>query len=335
MVKKILILSATIALIFLSESCGIRAYRQRRLAISRKDEIPVTVIIYAGSEPDWDGIYGYIREKADLYDYRNPEGPVGLLNKNHTGVLPKEVMDVLSTSINIAKKTNGAFDPTILPLSEIWKFDPESPLPDKQMVEEARSRVGYKNIKIEGRKVTLPAGYSLDLGGIAKGAIADDLSAHLLAKGYPSFLIEAGGDIIVSGLKPGNTQWTIAIQHPGNKEAMLTQLKIGKERKQIAIVTSGNYERFKVVDGKLYHHLIDPKTGYPAPENCSVTVIHDGSCAEADALSTAAFILGFKSGLNFITGYPDTEGLLIREKESGYQAAATDGFPVRPQDLSF
>lgn len=201
-----------------------------------------------------------------------------------------ETVELLRLAIEIGELSGGAFDVTIAPASELWIFTADEPsLPDPDTLKNAVMRVDYRNIAIEGNTVTLNNNAQIDLGGIAKGYIADRVAAYLREAGVASACINMGGNIVTIGKKPDGSEWTIGVRDPnGTAEQSEEVLSLA----DAAVVTSGNYERFFELDGVRYHHLLDPKTGMPAQNGmASVTIIGTQS-ALCDALSTACFVLG-------------------------------------------
>jgi thiamine biosynthesis lipoprotein len=271
--------------------------------------------------------------KAWQFDHRRGEGAVGLLNRTGQGLLPAEVLTVLQTAQTVATASDGAFDPTVLALTELWSFDTGGRLPGESEIEQARSKVDFSKVSIDSNgRVELGGGVRFDLGGIAKGAVVDLTADYLTEQGYEDFLIDAGGDILVSGLKQGRTPWRIAIRHPRDSQAVAGVLSFGQKGKRIAVVTSGDYERYFELEGVRYHHILDARSGYPARELVSVTVLAP-TCALADALSTAVFVVGPEEGLKLLRRFPDAEGLLVAEREDGLVSWKTDGFPGELESL--
>ena len=310
-------------------SCQVPVHRQTRFAMSTT----LTVLVSSPREPNWQELFDFADRKARQFDHRRAEGAIGALNRAGVGSLPEEVLAVLETARTVAAASGGAFDPTILALTELWSFDTGGRVPTGPQIEQARSRVDFSRVTVgrDGR-VVLPEGFGFDLGGIAKGAVVDLTAEYLLDRGYEDFLIDAGGDILVSGLKQGRTPWRIAIRHPRDSQAVVGVLAFGRKDERIAVVTSGDYERYFEQDGKRYHHILDPRSGYPADQLASVTVIAP-TCALADALSTAAFVLGPQEGLELLDEFPDAEGLLIAERQGELVAWKTDGFPLELDSL--
>jgi thiamine biosynthesis lipoprotein len=291
------------------------------------------VLVSSAREPNWQELFDFSDRKAWQFDHRREEGAIGRLNRAGEGRVSEEVLAVLQTARTVAAASGGAFDPTILALTELWSFDTGGRVPTGPQIEEARSRVDYSRIAVgtEGR-VVLPEGVGFDLGGIAKGAVVDLTAGYLLDRGYEDFLIDAGGDILVSGLKQGRTPWRIAVRHPRDSQAVLAVLEFGEKGERVAVVTSGDYERYFEQEGKRYHHILDPRSGFPADRLVSVTVIAS-TCALADALSTAVFVLGHEEGLELLEQFPDAEGLLIAEREGELVAWKSGGFPAELDSL--
>jgi thiamine biosynthesis lipoprotein len=316
-------------LLLLPAGCSAPQYREARLAMSTT----LTVLISGGRQPDWEELYGFADAKAREFDHRYPDSPVGMLNAGGEEAPPPEVLEVLKTAERIAVLSGGAFDPLILSLTSLWSFDSGGRLPDPAEIRAALGRIDYEGLRIEPEgRVRLPSGSGLDLGGIAKGGVVDLLADHLASQGRRDFLIDAGGDILVSGLKQGGKQWVIGIRHPRRSQEILGVVSLGSAGGRTAIVTSGDYERYFEVDGVRYHHILDPRTGYPARGLVSVTVMAP-SCAVADALATAVFVLGPVQGLELLEKLSGVEGLLVGERDGELYAERTSGFPLQLGEL--
>jgi len=210
--------------------------------------------------------------------------------------MDEEMAFVIERALTIAKATNGAFDPALGNLINLWGFDKigdvdfKGRVPSDDAILAAVASSGYENVEVNGVYITLNNGVKLDLGGIVKGyaidrgiAIAQEMDPK--ATGY----IDAGRDIGIIGPKFSSDSWSIGVQHPrsDNPGEYLDVVYLEKG----SIVTSGDYERFFIIDGVRYHHIINPKTGYPVVKTVSATVI-SSTAMDADALSTAAFVLG-------------------------------------------
>jgi thiamine biosynthesis lipoprotein len=314
-------------------SCRSGLYRETRQSMSTF----LTVIVAADRPPNWESLFALADQEAARFDYRREESSLRRLNTEGNARLEPELAALLRTALDIATASGGAFDPTLLPVSSLWGFDEGGRLPGQEKIREAMAKTGYQAVSLDaGGKAALPSGFGLDLGGIAKGAVVDLLAAELLASGRGDFLIEAGGDILVSGLKEGGRPWVVAIRHPRRSDAVLGLLRLGAEAERTAVVTSGDYERYFEQDGVRYHHILNPATGAPARGLVSVTVIAP-TCAEADGLATAAFVLGAEAGLRLLEERAHVEGLLVvkgPETDGRLTARVTSGFPLAPADLA-
>jgi thiamine biosynthesis lipoprotein ApbE len=224
----------------------------------------------------------------------------------------KEVFNLTQESIYYSQVSGGAFDITVAPLMEIWGFvRRHKVIPGKDAMEAALRPVGYKNIELDSEKLSirfLNKGTKIDFGGIAKGYAVDRAKDVLLSHGIRNALINLGGNMFASGAAPGKKAWKIGVQDPRNKGNLLQAFELT----DMAISTSGNYERFFEIGGKKYSHIINPVTGEPCQGIISVTVVAD-SAEKADALSTAIFVMGQEKGLGLARTIKDIKVLILRE----------------------
>ncbi len=209
-----------------------------------------------------------------------------------------ETLEMLKRSKVYCKKYKGVFDVTIGPLSDLWGFseDKEIVLPEDKTIKKLAKLVNYNDMIINENDTTVflkKKGMSIDLGGIAKGYAIDRGSAVLKEMGITNFILNAGGDIYVSGTKDNETQWKIGIKHPRNTNDLVAEFDL----KDYAVATSGDYERFKIINGIRYHHILDPRTGYSGRLSESSTILAP-TAEEADATATYVFLLGWKKTLS-------------------------------------
>ena len=230
---------------------------------------------------------------------RREEGAVFELNQNKELIINDDfVYKMINQAIYTSKFTGGAFDPALGNIIKLWGIeDGNTTVPSKNEILKTMKECGYKNVDIIGNKIILKNNVTLDLGGIAKEIIMLEINDYIKSQGIKDYLINGGGDIIVRGLYQGKRLWRIAIQNPFDNDSLIGFL----DATNSSIVTSGDYQRFFIgIDGKRYHHIIDPKTGYPADNNLhSVTVITKDP-KKSDILSTAGFfVMGPVNGLKF------------------------------------
>jgi len=205
-----------------------------------------------------------------------------------------ETLAIIKRAVDYAKKFDGYFDISIGPISHLWGFGREKKVvvPERRRIVALLPLVGYGKIIINAQDTTIAFGrdgMKLDLGGIAKGYAIDRAAMILRQQGIKNFLLNADGDIYAAGHKSDNQKWHVGIQHPRGKQAMIASFELS----DFAVATSGDYERFIEVEGKHYHHIFDPRTGYPAPLTQSVSVLAP-TAEEADAWATYLFIIGFE-----------------------------------------
>lgn len=235
---------------------------------------------------------------------------------NHAQGNPVKVSDVtlelIQKGIEYGDLTNGKFDITIAPLMDLWDFKNNTGnVPGETAIQEALSHVNYKNIVIDGNKVSLTdPNAAIDLGGIAKGYMADYLKDYLISEGIESALINLGGNILTIGTKPDGTPFNLGIQKPFDRQGTaITSVKTTDS----SVVSSGVYERYFEVDDTLYHHIIDTTTGYPCENGLlGVTIISKAS-VDGDALSTSCFVLGLEKGQKLIKSLDGVDAIFITE----------------------
>lgn len=205
--------------------------------------------------------------------------------------LSDEGAKLLSTALDLSAATNGAYDPTVAPLTDLWGIGTEhQQVPAQSDIDAALQTVGTQHVHENGGAVTLDSGSKIDLGGIAKGYAAD-LCADILKSADADGLLVLGGNIYAVGTNEGK-DWNIGIADPDEPTDTVAAVAVH----DLSVVTSGDYERYFEQDGVRYHHIFDPKTGYPAASGLrSVTVIDENS-TRADALTTALFVMGADEG---------------------------------------
>jgi thiamine biosynthesis lipoprotein len=222
--------------------------------------------------------------------------------------VPVELAALVSRSLEMAKLTGGAFDPTFASVGKLWDFKRQPPIvPSDDEIRAALVGVGHQRVQVDPERSTveLPAGTRLGLGGIAKGYGVDRAIDVLRKSGIENAIVKAGGDMKVLGTDRGKP-WELAIKHPRDRERALAVLKVSN----VCVSTSGDYERFFEVDGRRYHHILDPRTGKPS-EGCIAATVVAPNSEYADALATAVCVLGPAEGLALIERLPRVEAIVI------------------------
>lgn len=270
---------------------------------------------------DYENILSRTLETSELYKLNHSED---LVNK-----VSPELAEIIEKGLQYSKMSDGSFDISIAPISQLWDFTADNPVvPTGADIASMLPYVGYGNFSINGTTVTkTQTKNELDLGGIAKGYIADKMKDYLLKNGVTEAIINLGGNILCVGDKNGEL-YNIGVQAPfEDQNITLASMKIADK----SIVTSGIYERCFTQDGKLYHHILDPKTGYPYQNDLtSVTIISDKS-VDGDALSTTCFALGYEKGMSYINSRDELDAIFVTSDGEIYYS---DNLEAKYQILS-
>ncbi len=204
------------------------------------------------------------------------------------------LLSVLETSIQITELTNGAYDPTIGTLTRLWNIGSGGPVPSPEAIAEAMEHMGTHKLTIEGTSVTKQdTALQLDFGGVGKGYALQEILSAMAQTEIPYGIVSMGSSVGVFGQKPDGTPYQIGIKDPKNPDTVVGYMYIPSG----FVSVSGDYERYFRQDGKVYHHILDPKTGYPADTGLSSVAVYTQNGASADALSTALFVMGTAEGL--------------------------------------
>ena len=257
----------------------------------------------------YENLFSATKEGTDIYNLNH--------NNGEALTLDSETIDLITAGIQYAKDSNGAFDLSVGELSSLWQAGIKTKeFPEKDAIEKALHTISWDNIKVDGNTVRLENDAQIDLGGIAKGYIADKMKEYLLSQGVTSGLINLGGNVLAVGPKNSDSpSYNIAIQKPFSDDGEpIASVKITNQ----SVVTSGTYQRYFEKDGTIYHHILDLSTGYPCENGLdSVTIICNKSI-DGDALSTTVFLMGLKDGMNYVENLSDTEAIFITDSGKIY-----------------
>ncbi len=247
-----------------------------------------------------------IEEIDKRFNILDSKSPLYTFNRKASPLYDQEIVDLIERALSICKESNGLFDITVMPLVELWGFYTETyTVPQHGDILKTLPSVDYSTLTVQNDSlIKKDSSVTIDLGGIAKGYALEKAANELTQRGVTSALIDAGGDIYALGTYR-DRPWQIGIRHP-RKEGFLGVLSLS----DYAVVTSGDYERYFEKNGTRYHHIINPKTGYPTKEMMSVTVICKDPVA-ADAWSTALFAMKPEKALHLVENKPELEALLI------------------------
>ncbi len=319
MIKKTAYLITLFALCAALISCAPAPQRAERVGFALDTPVSITVYGQSAAEAQYalDTCFVIIESYETMWSRTRPNSELSRLNETGSArILTPEIAGIENTreyfsvrgedfnpigmetaalireAVRISEASGGAFDITIGGVSRLWDFK-KNQAPNGKEIVKALATVGYRNIMDDGSLITLLNGARLDLGAIAKGAIADKLAANLPGLGVKSAVINLGGNVYAYGKRPDGKPFTIGIRSPWDEDAMLGTIELS----DLSVVTSGASERGFEENGRYYHHILDPKTGWPAETGlASVSVVSESS-AKADALSTALFVLGPEKGM--------------------------------------
>lgn len=253
----------------------------------------------------------------------NEESETSLINK-YAGLssvsVSRETFDIIERSIRISRVTQGSFDITYGSIDKrLWNFDVNmKELPDKETARKMVRLINYRNIILDDENCTVflkEKGMRIGFGGIGKGYAAERARYVMKAAGAESGIVNASGDLTTWGLQPGGKPWTIGIANPNVSNELFSYLDIT----DMAIATSGNYEKFVMINGKKYSHTIDPRTGLPVSGIKSVTII-TLNAEIADAMATPVMIMGIKAGMDLINQMKDIETIVIDDNNILYSS---------------
>lgn len=264
--------------------------------------------------------FAEIRRIESVFSIYKPDSEISKINREAGGSLipvSAETFEMLQKAVAIAEETEGAFDITFAGAGKLYDFQSKDPqVPTQKMIDKALFAVGISQLQLDdgNRRASLAsAGAKIDLGGFIKGYCVDKASQVIIKQGFGDCIVNAGGDMFVSG-KKGKKYWKIGIRNPtGSRDDLSATLSV----RDMAVVTSGDYERFFEKDGIRYHHIIDPRTGRPARKCKSVTVLAK-KVIDADYLATAVFVLGPEKGLALIEKKSDAQVFIIDDQMKWY-----------------
>ena len=249
------------------------------------------------------------------------DSETNLINE-HAGIAPvkvsEEIIALIERAIRISSVTQGAFDISYGSVDKsLWNFDTTmTSLPTREIAKQSVRLINYKNIIVDKKKQTVflkEIGMRIGFGGIGKGYAAERAKLIMQAAGVESGVVNASGDLTTWGTMPNGEKWTIGIVHPEMADTIFSYMNVSG----LSVATSGNYEKYVVIDGQKYSHTINPKTGLPVTGIKSVTIVSTNA-EVADAMATPVMIMGIEAGLNMINQIHDIEAIVIDDNNTLY-----------------
>lgn len=265
----------------------------------------------------------YEKEDIAAMERLKQEGKLPNYQIGENGILAVEVSkplaELVAAGIKYGEVSKGEFDITIAPVSRLWNFTADHPkIPGQSAIAGALSYVDYHTVTVQEQRIHFrQPGSALDLGGIAKGYIADQIKKYLVAQGVKSAIIDLGGNILCIGGKPDGSDFRIGIQHPfAERNETIATVALQEQ----SVVSSGIYERYFTDQDQMYHHILDPKTGYPRENDLmAVTIVSDQS-VDGDGFSTSCFGLGLDEGMQLINRTKGVTAVFITKDEKLHYA---------------
>ncbi|MFC0278149.1 FAD:protein FMN transferase [Enterococcus devriesei] len=280
-----------------------------------------------------------VKELADKITVNQKGSEIDAINAA-AGEKPVKVTDdmyyLLKEAYKYSKDSQGGFDMAIGPITSMWRIGfPDARKPAQSEIDQALKLVNYHDVEFNDEDKTVylkEKGMKLDLGAIAKGYITDEVIKVLKKNDVTTAIVDLGGNVYVLGHSPRNDQkedWTVGIQDP-NQARNVVLGSVPESNK--SLVTSGIYERYLEVDGKTYHHLFNPKTGYPFDNDIAGVTIISKKSIDGDGLSTAVFSMGVKKGIAYVDTLKDTEAIFVTRDDKIYVTAGIkDDFKINPE----
>jgi len=325
--RKILALILLICGLFLSTGCETTpppVVEREQILMGTTVSISIAGVDADHAHRAADRAFGEIRRIEAIMSTYRPESEISQVNaaagKSWTSISP-ELRFVIEAGLRFGELSAGAFDITVKPLIGIWHIEKGGRPPRQEAIDALLPLVNYHAVQIDakGRVRLRKPGMAFVLGGIAKGYAVDRAIEVLRNEGVENAIVNAGGDLRAIGRRSLSRPWRVGIRDPRRRNERMADLSLTDR----AVATSGDYERFYIYQGVRYHHILDPRTGRPARGCRSVTVIAPRAM-EADALATAAFVLGPEKGRTLLQGRNQVEGMIVDGKGRTF---STTGFP--------
>ncbi len=256
----------------------------------------------------------------------NPNSIISKINNNVPNVIVDQYFtECFNKAKEVWKHTNGAFDPTVFPLVNLWGFGPlSSKTIDKSKIDSIKQFVSFQLIDLkEGKIIKKDKRVRLDFNAFAQGYSVDVIAAFLRSRNVQSYVVEIGGEVAANGQKPNGNYWQIGIEKPIDNHDSTNPIKAIATLHNMALATSGNYRKFFIENGERFAHHIDPKTGYPAKNKLLSASVFAKDCISSDAYATGILVMGLEKAIAFLSLHPELQAYLIYADNN-----SSDGYKV-------
>ncbi len=330
MTKKEIVSLIILACVF---AFGLYRYKTREYVETKSQYVMDTIVEISASSKNKtigrqiDSVFAYIKTMELKLNEYDPNSLIWQINNSELSTHPMDpdIYNLLVIADSLYQMSNGAFDVTIKPLFDIWKFDADSlSLPEPSLIEDKLKLVGFEKIKYDQQTLFKPAGMQLTFGALAKGYIIDNARELMHSLHLDKGFINSRSSMTFFGNKLAQV---IYIQHPRKTDDYIATFRL----KDLSVATSGDYQQFFELDGIRYHHILSPFTGYPIKNMYSVTVVHP-SAAWADGLSTALFVMVPNSAADAVNQIPDCDAVIYYDQDGTPISLKTNG--MKSFDLS-
>lgn len=276
-----------------------------------------------------------IQRLDGLLSIGSDDSDISRLNREKTAVLSPDAASLLESALDLARDTQGVFDPTVYPLVKLWGFyDKDYQVPSRQELSQALALVNYREVSLgEDGQATLGPAQQIDLGGIGKGYTSQRVTELLRQAGITSAMVSLGGNIQCLGAKPDGSPWNIGIRDPFGEE-LYAVLRVTDK----AVITSGGYERYfeDPETGTVYRHILDPRTGFPAEKGLSSVSIVTSDGTLGDGLSTALYIMGLEEATQYWQAHREAfEAVFITDDGTLYATEGLRGSLTSQYDIHY
>lgn len=327
MLKKGIIAIILIASMFSLSACSKDKAKVENEVLTKTELFMGTVVkvsIYEGGNDEaLEKAFDRVKEIENLVSINKEGTELDKLNDNageKSVTLSDDSINIINKGLEYSKLSEGTYDISIGPLVKLWSIGlDEAKVPTEDEIGSVLDDIDYNDVKVEGNDVFLKQkNMLLDLGSIAKGYTADEVAKVLKENGVTKAVIDLGGNVYVMGKKSEDKGWKIGVQNPFSQRGDVIGSIVVSDK---SVVTTGVYERYIEEDGKKYHHVLNPKTGYPyETEIAGITIIADNSI-DADALSTLVFTMGVKDGINFIENKEGVDAIFVTNNKKVYKTS--------------
>lgn len=288
---------------------------QKRIVYAMDTVMELNIYTDNDGEAILEDAEGYINSLEAKFSRNIDTSDIALLNKNGKAEVSDETLAVIERALKISEDSKGLFDITIAPLMDVWGFGGGvMHVPEDKEIKQALAEVDYQKIDITGNQIKLAKGMEVDLGGIAKGYTSDKLIEMFRERGIDSAIVSLGGNVQTLGCKPDGSLWKVALEDPFGSDEYAAVVEVEEK----AVISAGGYERYFDEGGVRYHHILDPRNGYPSQSGLSMVTVIDNEGVRADGLATALYIMGLDRAIDFWQDRGDFEAVFITDNGNIY-----------------